>query len=1553
MSTLELLTHLRSLGVRLWAEDGRLRYSARPGTLTPDLVAQLAARKHEILALFSESSGARQLVLRIVSRAGTDPAPLSFAQERVWFVNQLAPGNSTFNIDHALRLRYRLDPGLLTRALNEIVRRHETLRTVFRMVGDQPAQVVQEALEIQVPVVDLSHLPAEQREAETARLAIEESRRPFDLTTGPLLRTGLLRLGEADWVFLLTIHHIVTDGWSMGLFFRELSVLYSAFAMGLPSPLEELEVQYSDYAAWQREYLQGDVLNRLVRYWKTVLSDLSALELPTDRPRPALQTFRGAEHNFVLPAQASAGLKKLSQQEGATLFMTLLATFKTLLHRYSGQQDVVVGSYIANRNHHEVEPLIGFFVNTLVFRTDFSGAPTFREILRRVRKSALDAYAHQDIPFTKLVEELQPDRDLTRNPLFQVVFQLFNAPTMATDEMVEPTTVPRDRGTSIFDLALHTWEAGGRLHAQFEYNTDLFDQETILRLTSHFEILVQAIVANPDERVSALQLLTDEGYNQVTIEWNRTDRTFPLERGLVQLFEDRVSETPLAEAFSCRGKKLSYRELDNRANQIAHHLIDRGVEPGDMVGICIERSLEVPVALLAVLKANAVYVPLDPAYPKERLEHCLRQTHARCVVAASELSHLVPEGLTPVVLDRVDLSAYPATSPGLTVRPEALAYVMFTSGSTGRPKAVAVPHLQVLNRLHWMWTDYPWQPGEVGCQKTALNFVDSLWELLGGLLQGVPTVIIPDGVVKDVFELVETLARERVTRIWLVPSLLRAMLASVRNVSEELRDLKFWVSSGEALTAELFETFRRSLPGAVLFNLYGTSEVWDATWWDPRDVSTTPYRVPIGKPIANVRTYVLDTAQCPVPVGVCGELYVGGAGLASGYLDAAAVDRHAFIPDPLTSEPDTRLYRTGDLVRWLSDGNLEYIGRTDFQVKLRGHRVALEEVESVAVSCPGVEAAACAVRSDETGEDRLVAYVVPQESTGASAEDAIRSWREVWDGVYDDEASGSEPRFNTSGFVSSYTGNALPAREVREWVDEAVALVLSARPARVLELGCGAGLLLFRVAPHCQAYVGTDFSVVAIDCVRAQLAEMSLPVEVRAQAADDFTDIPEGSFDVVIIHSVAQYFPTIDYLVRVLERAVQALAPNGRVIIGDVRHRSLLEAFYLSVEGFRAPSAASSELWSRAQRRVASERELAIDPALFAALPGHLRGIRSVLIEPKRGKTANEFTRFRYNVVLQTAPESSRDEEAWIDWRSSPLTIEELARMLRSQAPQRVALSNVPNARVAAEYRTAKAIGANESQPSDIVVPASRVGLDPALVCEVAEAAGFAVGMRCCIDRPDSYDLVLECAPDTSRISIAIEPRPMRPWTVYANRPSDPSHVNRLVAALRRHFAQLVPDYMIPSVIMPLPTLPLSPNAKVNRRALPLPEWGQRRLKTPFVAPRNPVEQAVASLWSEILGVKQIGITDDFFAELGGHSLMATRLVSRIRGMFRLEFPLRLFFENPTVAATAEAIGRLRTQDGDLTTAIRSVRRERTTVRVIGGFVEPHESTVDRRLEPE
>jgi amino acid adenylation domain-containing protein/non-ribosomal peptide synthase protein (TIGR01720 family) len=932
------------------------------------------------LARYVEASrhGTRAASAPALVRVSRDGAlPLSFAQQRIWFLDRLEPGPA-YVLAYALRLAGPLNVPALRQSLNQVVARHETLRTRFPEVDGQPRQIVVPALEVPIPVEDLSGMAEDERDAEVRRRAAEEARRPFALAEGPLLRARLIRLGGDHHVLLLALHHIAVDGWSLQVLFRELSTLYAGFRAGRPPTLPELPIQYGDFAVWQRQWLQGEVLETQTKYWARQLAGVPVLQLPTDRPRAAVQTPRGGLASSSLPPGLYRDLKVLSQREGATLFMTMLAAFQALLHRYTGQDDLAVGSPVAGRSRSEVEGLVGLFINSLVLRTDLSGDPTFRELIARVRETTLAAYAHQEVPFEKLVEELQPERNLGRNPLFQVLFEM-QAPSLR-ELVLEGVVVSGlwlDTGAARLDLEFHVWETPEGLETTVIYDRDLFDPDTIDRWQRHLAILLEAVAADAGRRLSELPLMDADERRRVLVEWNATAQEHTRDRGIHELFEEQAARTPEAVALIAGDDRLAYRELNQRANRLARALRGMGVGPEARVGICLERSLDLAVALLGVLKAGGAYVPLDPSHPRERLAFMVEDAALSVVLTRESLLSTLPECGAPVVCvdrDRDGIAREGGDNLGIPVAPEQAAYVIYTSGSTGRPKGVVGLHMGAINRFEWMWRSHPFEGGEVCCQKTTLSFVDSVWEVFGPLLRGVPAVLIPDDVAKDPVRLVRALGEAGVTRIVLVPSLLRALLEGVADLPRKLPRLRQWVTSGEALTVELARRFRDEMPRASMINLYGSSEVAaDATHCELDEVGTC---VPIGRPISNMRAYVLDGSLQPSPVGTEGELYLGGWGLARGYLNRPDLTAERFVPDPLGDEAGGRLYRTGDRARWRGEGQLEFLGRVDQQVKVRGHRIELGEVEAALAEHPDVAQAVVAAREDASGEKRLVAYVV-------------------------------------------------------------------------------------------------------------------------------------------------------------------------------------------------------------------------------------------------------------------------------------------------------------------------------------------------------------------------------------------------------------------------------------------------------------------------------------------------------------------------------------------------------------------------------------------------
>jgi amino acid adenylation domain-containing protein len=905
--------------------------------------------------------------------------PASFAQQRLWFLDQLEPGAAAYNLVRAFRITGLLDVGALTSAIGAVVRRHESLRTVFEMVEGETRQIVLSDREIQVPIVDVTHLPPGDRRRTALLIASEEGKKPFDLRQGPLLRALLVRLDRDEHLLVLAMHHIVTDGWSISILFRELARSYEGFVNQEGPQLPELPVQYAEYAQWQRESISGETLAKQVSYWKNKLKGAQTiLDLPVDHARPSIHSWHGATEELIFDSQILGELKKFAQQEGATLFMVSMAAFQALLWRYTGQESILVGTPTAARSQIEIENLIGFFVNTLVFRADFTDNLTFRELVRQVRSCALEAYAHQDVPFEKLVEELAPERSMDTTPLFQVMFTFQNIPKQIFEiSGLEMEELEFETGIAKFDLSVELYEDRD-FHCRFEYNTDLFEKSTILRTLGHFRNLVNAALKNPDQLLSQMQLMNPGEREQILVEWNDTAADYLPTLRIDTAFERQTASRPNSTALRFEGTELTYREINERSNQLAHHLMKKGLEPGMLAGVSIERSPEMVIALLAVLKTGAAYVPLDPSYPTERLRFMAEDAQVACVITHNGIRNKLPDSVRNVIaLDSEAelIKNESAHNPSLELSGIQRAYVLYTSGSSGQPKGVEGTHGGAINRMWWMWERYPFQAGEVCCQKTNLGFVDSVWEIFGPLLAGVPSVILGAEVVRDPEELLRSLAGAGVTRMVVVPSLLRALLDHGPQLHERVPKLKLWTCSGEVLSGELVRRFREGFAEATLLNIYGASEVAaDVTWHEVVEEDKGGM-VPIGKPISNTQVYVLDGHGNPVPVGVRGEIYVGGEGLALGYWNRAELTRERFVENAIAPEESKRLYRTGDLGRFRSNGEIEYLGRVDGEVKLRGMRIDLGEIESVLVGHSGMREAAVE-RVEEGGEAKLVAYLV-------------------------------------------------------------------------------------------------------------------------------------------------------------------------------------------------------------------------------------------------------------------------------------------------------------------------------------------------------------------------------------------------------------------------------------------------------------------------------------------------------------------------------------------------------------------------------------------------
>ena len=924
--------------------------------------------------------------------------PLSFAQRMFWFLDQLEPDTPAYNLPRLLKIKGKLNIEALRDAFRTLLHRHNVLRTVFVAQDGELFQRVLNHVEIDFVVQNFTSLTSSRRTTETLRIASEMACKPFDLREGPLLRLGLVRLSTEEHLLILVMHHIITDGWSMSILFKELAEFYEQLAADQQPRKPNLPLQYTDFACWQMEHVTEKILQKEIEYWCDNLQGCpDFLEIPGDRPRPAIQSHRGSIESFSIGETLTLRINELCRREGVTLYMALLSIFFVLLSRYTARADIPVGTPTAGRNDADLSELIGCFINTLVMRADLSGNPSFSELLQRVRTLALGAYAHQRLPFAQLLAKLSRGRSRGYTPLFQTMFILQNAPKQIIrlpGLIIEELEF--DSGLAKFDLTLEIEEKEGCLHCQFEYSSDLFVASTIQRMARHFQNLTLSAINDPSSSIAKLNMLGTAERRQLMLDWNATSALYPVDVTIAEAFAVQARETPNAIALLEATQAITFLELDRRANRVANELIAKGVRPKTPIGVYMKRSIDAIVAILAVLKAKCPYVPLDTSQPRHRLNLLLKTCHSEIVLTTHALLNDLPEGTQCIVIegDAVLWANQARTASPSFLSQDDIAYIISTSGTTGVPKGVAGTHRAIMNRLEWMYRTFPFSSNEVCCHKTALSFVDSVWEVFGPLFRGVPNLIISEDVLIEPELLIALLARYRVTRIVLVPTLLNVLLECVPNLRERIPDLKFWTVSGENLPIALAKKFRAALPDAILLNLYGSSEVaGDATFYVVGEHNPTRDAVPIGKPISNTQVYVLDANREPVPMGVPGTLHVGGDCLAQGYWLRPDLTGERFVPNPFGAK-SSLIFDTGDRAKWLPDGNLEFLGRLDTQIKIRGFRIELAEIESNLIEHPLVREAVVTVTGSTSEARQLTGYVVSRDRSTIVPEELRRFLRE-------------------------------------------------------------------------------------------------------------------------------------------------------------------------------------------------------------------------------------------------------------------------------------------------------------------------------------------------------------------------------------------------------------------------------------------------------------------------------------------------------------------------------------------------------------------------------
>ncbi|WP_412093935.1 amino acid adenylation domain-containing protein [Mycolicibacterium goodii] len=1446
--------------------------------------------------------------------AGEGPAvvPLSFAQSRMWFLNRFEGGAATYNLPIAFRVSGALDVEALDAALDDVIARHESLRTVFPDIDGVPFQEV------------LPARPGMWRRGGAATVSLPEqdvagelltlSGYRFDLSTEIPIRAQIYAIGPERYVVGIVVHHIAFDGWSLAPMFRDLSAAYRARHQGRAPQWAPLAVQYTDFTVWQHELLGSEsdpdsVIAQQLRYWRQELADLAdVVSLPTDRPRPPVAGYRGDNIDLRIGPQTWGGVKAIAAERNATPSMVLQAIVAVLLHRVGMGEDVVMGTPIAGRSDEALDNLIGFFVNTWVLRVKVDSADRFTDVLQRVRQKALDAYSNQDLPFERLVEQLNPVRSTAHHPLFQVfmAFQNNVRPDVLAFDGLSAEPLATLTGTARFDLefefseALTDDPAGPTTAGLLTYATDLFDRATIDRLVTWFGRVLDAVVTDESVVVGDIPLLDPGERDLLQSVWAGTGTDEPVGLAL-DLLTAAVAADPEAVAVIDGARQVSYRELDEWSTRLARVLIEAGVGPERAVGVAVDRSLELVVAWWAVVKAGGAYVPVDRAHPVERIATMLATVEAVCVMTCGA-DTVAGAGTRPILrIDGLDLSGRSADpisdadrlSP---LRVDNTAYVMFTSGSTGAPKGVAVTHTGLfgassLSEVFGLGADSRL------LMVAAPTFDVSVGELLLAVASGATQVVAPPEAYAGE-ALTALIDRQKVSAAVLTPTVLASLSGTPLHGVETLATI------GEALPGELVAA---RAPGRQMFNTYGPTET--TVWVTCSAPLSAGHPVDVGAPIPGVSALVLDARLNPTPIGVVGELYLAGPALARGYVGRADLTAERFVANPY-GPAGARMYRSGDLVRWTPDGTLDYLGRADSQIKLRGQRIELGEIENTLLACPQVTQAAATVHRGNTGA-HLVAYVTLEHTTTADHDaEIIDDWRRVWNELYVAESTVPEFGMDFRGWNSSFTDDPIPLEEMLEWRAATVDRIMALQPRRVLEIGAGSGLVLSQIAPQCERYVATDISAAAVDNLARSLAQLQIPwrdrVQLLTRPAHVVEGLPQQYFDTIILNSVIQYFPHREYLTDLIEATMELLAPGGTLFIGDIRNHTLHGAFHTAVALARTTStttAAASEIHQRIHLAMLTDPELLVSPEFFTTWAADRPSVAGLDIQVKPGSADNELTRYRYDVAIHKNPTpvcSLATVPAWTWTQCAGL--DGLHTRLTTRRPAAVRITGIPRSAVASDVHIERVLAAGLSlaEALDEATAAATSDATPEQLHHLGRALGYRVAVTWGA-HPGTLDAVFLSPTDHGpRLTDVYQPAEGSwPNTSYANTPRSDSKIN----AVRRQLSSRLPDYMVPSHIVVLDEFPLTSSGKIDRKALPAPVIAT----TAYRAPHTPTEKIVADIYAKVLGVDRVGVDESFF-DLGGDSLSAMPVIDAINKTLDTDLAVRTIFDAPSVRSLSRRL---------------------------------------------
>ncbi|MBW8683317.1 non-ribosomal peptide synthase/polyketide synthase [Chitinophaga rhizophila] len=1476
------------------------------------------------LSVYLESRLQRPLLPPVTARTHDTMIPLSFAQERLWFIDKLQ-GSVAYHMPWIFRLTGNPDIAALEQAFREIVRRHEVLRSVLRQGNKAPYQ---EIIDGTAWRMEYYETPALTDPTAFEQYVHKWFHVPFDLSNDYMLRVRLLKLSAEEYVLLVLFHHIAFDGWSVSVMVREMIALYRSYRDGRESALPELTVQYADYALWQHEHLNGEMLETQLAYWKNRLQDIKPLYLPTDYPRTAIQSTHGDTKYFYLDSSLTAQLRHLSREQGVTLFMTMLAVFKVLLYRYTHQEDICTGVAIANRTQKETESLIGFFVNALALRSKLNNKTVFSDFLQQVKAITLEGYTYQDVPFEKVIEAVVGKRDVVGNPLIQVMFVLQNTPEIPSLEVGDVTFTGEvfQNVTSKFDLTFDLREKPDTIEFRVEFCDELFTGETITRMFGHYVHLLEAIVQQVSTPVGQLRMLSLEEEQTLLSQFNKPQSALPAQT-FISLFEQQVLITPQHTAVFAADAILTYQELNERANRFSNYL--QRYNPGQhaLVPVCLDRSALMMVCILGILKAGYAYVPIDPSYPQERIRFMLEDTGASLAVSVKQHSDLLQHAGNLTTVIEIDeqwdqIESCSAEKITESPQPGQLAYTIYTSGSTGRPKGVMVEHGNLLNYLLNSKRRYIDEDNNEAGSLLNLpyTFDASLTSMFVPLLGGKSVVIGTNEALK-VFESRLFMDAAPYDFIKLTPSHMSLLQNAIGATAGGVLTKRL-VIGGEALQRSHIQFLLDSNENMEVINEYGPTEATvgcSVYSFNTRYGRTDfDHHVPIGKPLDNVTMYILSADMLPVPVGVAGEIYIGGAGVARGYLNRPELTAARFIKDPFSKEAGARLYKTGDMAKWLPDGNMVYLGRMDDQVKIRGYRIEPGEVENVLSESPGLAAACVVVKQDTIGMNKLVGYYVADKQLLRQKEDTLyRQQVENWQALYETEygkteaVAAEDEEFNIIGWNDSFTGQQIPSHEMREWLNDILEVILSCRPENVLEIGTGMGLIYYGLSDHISHYTGTDFSSSSIRQIERHISRKERPycqTSLHVCAAHEVAALATGEIDTIVLNSIIQYFPGEAYLTTVIASCIGKLNGHGQIVIGDVRDLRLLKSFKGRLALERNSESLSKRVFGFGiEQELLNEEELCISPAYFYGLQSLYPEISYVDIRWKQCVAENELTLYRYTVILHVGEKPAVQSPKWLDWETTGVA-EKVSDLLDAGA-EMISIRNLPNYRLEKERLLLAGLEVPTIQTSGelreyISRPSSAIESIEKLIL-MAQYQGYYCRY---LLHEDVMKLNLVLSRES--LSTAIEQvfsETNVPFEAgaYTNMPLYGAIIQQMQQEVRNHLQEVLPDYMVPSELIAIPLMPLTENGKTNRQLLIAHIGHQENTTTVHQPPSGELQEHLAAIWQELLGITRISVYDDFF-ELGGHSLLAVRMVVAIRKQLQIEVDIQTLFVHTTIASLSQ-----------------------------------------------